>query len=279
MENADEKSMILCVDDERNVLRSIQRLFIDEPVEILTAESGAEGLEILEKTGQVKIVISDYRMPEMNGVDFLRIVYKKWPDTIRLVLSGYADTASVVSAINEGHIYKFIPKPWNDDELKFAIFHALERHTLQKRNQELACELKNANENLQVTNQNLEALVEDRTHELTFQNKALEIAQNILDTLPVAVIGLDDNGLVVQCNKMAAGLFEGGGLSVLGCNRKACFPEALNEAVGCARDKGSVAGTARIGQKEVSFMGNVRKFNGGQEVIIFVLMPAGGPHG
>src|SRR5664279_3494055 len=124
----EEQIRILLVDDEKNVLKALERTFLDEEYEILKASSGIDGLSILESVSPVQVVISDYRMPEMNGVDFLREVCKKWPDTVRIVLSGYADTASIVSAINEGEIYKFISKPWNDDELKVAIANALERY-------------------------------------------------------------------------------------------------------------------------------------------------------
>ena len=113
-----EPTRILCVDDEQNVLRSLTRLFLDDPYEILTAASGAEGLLILDQTGTVPVVISDYRMPGMNGVEFLSEVRKWWPETVRIVLSGYADTGAIVSAINEGQIYRFVAKPWNEDELQ-----------------------------------------------------------------------------------------------------------------------------------------------------------------
>jgi two-component system, NtrC family, sensor kinase len=278
MEPTGEAFRLLCVDDEKNVLRSIQRLFLDEDVEILIAESGAEGLEILDKTEGIQLVMSDYRMPEMNGVEFLKDVYKRWPDTVRIVLSGYADTASVVSAINEGHIYKFIPKPWNDDELKVTIFNAMERYSLQKRNRELALELKHANDDLQRINQNLEALVEDRTRELSFQVKALRTSQNILNTLPVAVIGMDGNGLIVQLNSLADRLFSSGLASVLGSSRHECLPEVMNEAIDNILKQGEADMKVNMDGKDVLVMANAMKFSGGQEVTICVLIPEGGSH-
>lgn len=195
-----EEVKILCVDDEPNVLRALTRLFLDEDYEILTAASGEEGLAILAEEAGLQVVVSDYRMPGMNGVDFLKQVCEKWPDTVRIVLSGYADTAAVVSAINEGQIYKFIPKPWNDDELKVAIAKAVELYFLQVENMDLNLQLRQSNEELQLLNENLEELVRERTNELLFQNKVLQRAQFILDSLPVGVVGLDDNGLIVQCN-------------------------------------------------------------------------------
>ena len=129
---------------------------MDSSYEILTADSGEKGLIVLEQTSQIQVVMSDYRMSGMNGVDFLREVCKKWPDTVRIVLSGYADTASVVAAINEGEIYKFIPKPWNDDEIKVTISNAVERYMLHKSNQELTKRLSDANDELSLVNNNLE---------------------------------------------------------------------------------------------------------------------------
>lgn len=133
----DESVKILCVDDEPNVLKALNRLFMDEDYEIFSAASGEEGLALLAEQWDIQVVISDYRMPGMNGVDFLKAVHDGWPDTIRIVLSGYADTASVVAAINEGQIYKFIGKPWNDDELKATISQAIESYGLERKNQAL----------------------------------------------------------------------------------------------------------------------------------------------
>lgn len=158
----EEKIRILLVDDERNVLRAVERLFIDEEVEVLLCASGGEGLETLRAVSPVQVVISDYRMPGMTGVDFLREVHKNWPETVRIVLSGYADTAAVVSLINEGQIYKFIPKPWNDDDLKVTISNALEKYFLHKRNAQLAEELRRKNEELRKLNENLARLLAAR---------------------------------------------------------------------------------------------------------------------
>lgn len=198
-----ENVTILCVDDEANVLKSLKRLFLDEEYEILTAESGKEGIALLEQHEPVQVVISDYRMPEMDGVAFFKEVHERWPDTVRIVLSGYADTAVVVAAINEGQVYKFIPKPWNDDELKVAIAKALERYFLVKANNELNEELRQANDELSRIAAQLEEKVTERTEELLFQNKVLRHSQIILNTLPVGVVGFDRDGVLVQRNRFA----------------------------------------------------------------------------
>ena len=192
------------MDDEPNVLRSLERIFLDDDYVIRTAGSGEEGLELLNEAEQVQVVISDYRMPGMNGVEFLKEVFIRRPDTIRIVLSGYADTAAVVAAINEGKIYKFIPKPWNDDELRVTVAKALEHFDAHRRNLQLAEELHLRNEELRELNANLEGLVSMRTSELMLHNRALLHARNVLDHLPFGVLGLDTDGVLVQMNREAA---------------------------------------------------------------------------
>jgi len=192
-----EPIKILCVDDERNVLKSLERLFLDDDYEIFLADSGEEGLKLLESNGPFQVIISDYRMPVMNGVDFLKAVYELMPETVRIVLSGYADAGAIVAAINEGHIYKFIPKPWNDEELRITISNCLERYFLQKNNRELL-------EKLAAANQKLEEKVRQRTEELELHVRALEFAQQMMWSLPVGVIGIDENNMVAHCNTAAA---------------------------------------------------------------------------
>lgn len=189
----EEEIRILCVDDEPNVLNSLKRLFLDEDYTIISAPSAQEGLKVLEKE-YVQIIISDYRMPNMNGVEFLREVRTRWPDTVRIVLSGYADAAAVVSAINEGQIYKFIPKPWNDDELKVTVSNAIERYFLFKKNAQLTSELMKVNEEL--TN-----LLFKKSQTLELKGKMLETSQTILYSLPVAVLGISTDDVIVQCNE------------------------------------------------------------------------------
>jgi len=202
MENYEMPVRVLCVDDERNVLRSLERIFLDDDYEIVTAGSADEGLEIMAKSGDsFQVIVSDYRMPVMNGVEFLKAVYERWPDTVRIVLSGYADAGAIVAAINEGHIYKFIPKPWNDEELRVTLQNCLERFFLLKKNRELLDELAR-------TNQALEEKVQQRTEDLELRNRALEFSQTMLGNLPVGVVGIDECGLIAHCNAVAAGILK-----------------------------------------------------------------------
>ena len=223
---------ILCVDDERNVLRSLERIFLDDDYLILTAASGEEGLELLDASPQVQVVISDFRMPGMNGVEFLKEVFSRHPDTIRIVLSGYADTAAVVAAINEGKVYKFIPKPWNDDELRMTVAKALEHFAAHRRSVQLAEELHLRNQELHELNANLEHLVETRTCELRLQNRALLHARNVLDRLPFGVLGLGADGTVVQVNREAALLLNLAPEFILGEPMRAVLPAAICSLAG-----------------------------------------------
>jgi len=228
----DEMIKILCVDDEQNVLKALRRLFMDEDhYDIMVAESGEEGLEILAEEDDIRLVVSDYRMPGMNGVEFLAKVCESWPGTIRIVLSGYADTAAVVEAINQGQIYKFIPKPWNDEELKTAISTALQHQSLQRQNAQLNEELQKKNQQLEEINENLEQLVTQRTEALEIRNRVLQISQGVLDVLPLAVLGIDAEQMIVQCNDFACELFPQGFMGPLGNDRREILPDEVNHLI------------------------------------------------
>jgi two-component system probable response regulator PhcQ len=140
-------SAILLVDDERSVVSSLKRALMDEPYNIFAANSGVEGLSIL-KENRIKIVISDERMPGMSGSEFLSAVKKLFPDTIRIMLTGHASIQAAMNAVNNGEIYRFFSKPWNEIDLKLAIRSAIEKYDLEEENKGLlktvkrqACEL------------------------------------------------------------------------------------------------------------------------------------------
>ena len=170
---------ILCVDDESNILSSLRRLFRSEGYKILIAESGAAGLEILEQE-PVDIVISDMRMPEMDGAEFLEQVAKRWPETVRLLLTGYADMQSTIDAINKGNIYKYINKPWEDTELKLTVHHAIEQKMLKEERDRLLVITEKQNAELKDLNANLEDKVQQRTAELKQTMGMLEKAHESL---------------------------------------------------------------------------------------------------
>ncbi len=121
-----EKRTVLFVDDEEKILRSLKRALQDEPYETLFASSGKEALEILERN-EVHVLVTDMRMPEMGGLELLKIVKERYPNIVRMVLSGYTQVTTLLTAINQGEIYKYITKPWKlEEEFKPSIREAIE---------------------------------------------------------------------------------------------------------------------------------------------------------
>jgi len=158
-------STVLFVDDEANILSSLKRLFRPQGYRIFTAESGAQGLEIMARES-VDLVISDMRMPEMNGAQFLERVREKWPDTVRILLTGYAEIGATIEAINKGQIYRYISKPWEDNDITLTVQHALQQKTLEREKQRLEELARRQNEELKELNASLEDKVMARTEEV-----------------------------------------------------------------------------------------------------------------
>lgn len=157
---------ILCVDDEINILKSLKRLFFDEKsITVLTAVGAKEGAEIL-KAQPVDLVLSDERMPQVQGSDFLRFVKQHFPNTVRIILTGYSDNKAILKAVNEGEVYRYLIKPWNDEELIMVIKNALEYGKLRKENERLNMKVVKQNNQLKNMNEKLEQMVTLRTNQL-----------------------------------------------------------------------------------------------------------------
>ena len=131
------KHTIVIVDDDKGVTNALRRLFRKDGYQILTATSGQEGLELLKKLEKpVSLIISDQRMPGMNGAQFLERAKKISPDAVRFLLTGYSDMNAIVEAINKGEIHRYLTKPWNDDHLMLQVRQSLEAYELRKEIQE-----------------------------------------------------------------------------------------------------------------------------------------------
>ncbi|MDD2366060.1 MAG: response regulator [Desulfuromonadaceae bacterium] len=259
-----EQIKILCVDDEHNVLRALQRIFMDDDYEIVIAGSAQEGLKSMEESGPFQVVISDYRMPATNGVEFLKEVNQRWPETVRIILSGYADAGAIVSAINEGQIYKFIPKPWNDTELRVTIQNGLERYSLLKRNRELL-------EELAASNHILEEKVLLRTEQLELRNRALEFSQSLLGNLPVGVVGVDASGMIAYANDMGVEWLKPVCSEIFGADIvQSCSMEFVN-IVSQIREKKSLSNRTSLGGKPCLLLGRTIKFYDNDAVVIIFL--------
>lgn len=237
----DSRHTVLCVDDEENILHSIKRLLRKEGYRLLTALSGIEALKILEEN-DVHLVLSDQRMPQMSGTEFLAKVKEKYPDVIRIILTGYTEVDSITESINKGNIYKFFLKPWNDDNLKLEISKALEQYDLIQANKMLQEKIMKQNKELQKINENLEALIQQRTEVLEIQNQALELSHAILEDLHVPLIGVSVEGMIVLINRQAQSLSKSGKSIEIGKRVSDYFSNDMEEKM----DKAMKSDTSQI---------------------------------
>jgi response regulator RpfG family c-di-GMP phosphodiesterase len=169
------KRTVLFVDDEPNILKSVQRLLRQEEMEVLCASTGEEALAILGQT-PAQVVVTDQRMPKMTGVDLLAAVRERHPEMIRMMLTGFTEIKVAVEAINRGEIYRLITKPWNDDELRATIRQAFEQADLKDEIKRLNRVTREQNFRLQDMNRNLEEKVRERTKQLASKHHELRTA-------------------------------------------------------------------------------------------------------
>ena len=179
---AAEGAGLLFVDDEVNIVRALERLFRDEPVRIYTAASGSAALELLERE-PIEIIVTDYRMPGMCGIELLAQVRERWPDVLRMMLTGYTNLDIALEAINRGEVYRLITKPWSDEELRVTVRQALDtvrmRREIERLNEltrEQNAALQQMNETLQGMNRTLEENVRDRTKQVQEKHRELRLA-------------------------------------------------------------------------------------------------------
>lgn len=194
---------VLLVDDEANILSALRRLLRPAGYRILTAESGAEALEMLAAE-PVDLVISDMRMPGMDGAAFLTRVKADWPDTLRILLTGYADMEATIAAINEGGIYRYVAKPWNDHDLKLLVADAITMRQLQAENLRLAALTARQNEELKELNASLEQRVQARTQELRTALERIDAAHKKLHEAYLATVRVF-SGVIESRSTMLAG--------------------------------------------------------------------------
>jgi response regulator RpfG family c-di-GMP phosphodiesterase len=164
---------VLCVDDEPNILSALRRALRTGGWRVLTAGSGVEALQMLA-TEAVDIVISDMRMPEMDGAVLLEQVHARWPETIRLLLTGHADTGAAIAAINRGRIFRYLTKPWDDGELHSILRQGLQMLELERERRRLEALTSRQNAALREANETLEQRVQERTEALAKANDALK---------------------------------------------------------------------------------------------------------
>ncbi|HEX5804158.1 MAG TPA: HD domain-containing phosphohydrolase [Azospira sp.] len=218
---------LLLVDDEPNILSSLRRLFRPQGYRIFIAESGAEGLEILARE-TVDLVVSDMRMPEMDGATFLKEVRQRRPETMRILLTGYADVSSTVAAINEGEIYRYVAKPWNDSEMIEVVRDALEHGRLRAENRRLTALTQRQNAELKGLNAGLEQKVAERTAELKQALSFVEQANSDLKKSFLTIVQVFA-GLIELRSGPTGSQLSGHGRRVADLARQAAQRLGLNE--------------------------------------------------
>jgi len=163
---------ILIVDDEEAILETMTFTFEDD-YDVVTAGDAETALGLLEKNAPVAVVISDQRMPGLSGVEFLSLVYERHPNTTRIILTGFADMDATIKAINDGHVYAYVTKPWEPVDLKQVVHRAVDLHRLRSEN---------------------ERLVEDL-------GRAKVFLEAVMDQLDTGALALDPEGVVQAANR------------------------------------------------------------------------------
>lgn len=249
---------LLLVDDEQNILAALKRLLRRDGYQILTANSAQEGLEML--TGnKVDVILSDQRMPGMNGVEFLRTAKISYPDTVRIVLSGYTELQSVTDAINEGAVYRFLTKPWEDQQLRDHIEEAFQHKEMADENRRLNLQVRTANQNLATANRQLEEVLQQQRQQIIRDEASLDIVREALQHVPLPVIGLDDDNMVAFANDAAHSLFKDVG-PILGSDATQLIPELLHATHATGKD-----GRCTVKLNEVLFQVAVRSMGQGSQ--------------
>jgi len=184
---------VLCIDDEREILSALQRSLRNVAGQVVTATNGEKGIALLEEHAPA-VIISDMRMPGMNGAEFLQRVLEFAPHTFRILLTGHADIEAAISAINKGEIHRYMHKPWDSDELNQAIKQGFERHDLIQANLALTDSLGEKNRELQQLNGTLEEKVVERTQQLLHSERlsvlgrlAAGIVHEVMTPLTISV--------------------------------------------------------------------------------------------
>jgi len=173
MNDIDRNIQVLLVDDEENILKSLQRLLMEEEFEVHIASSAEQGVTTLKHLDNVGLIVSDQRMPGMNGSEFLQYCHEVVPDALRILLTGYSDISATIDAINKGGAYRYISKPWNDDELVQTLRDAVRQYSLLMENRRLNEIVRQQNEELQEWNRNLKGRVLEQTTAIRQKNEEL----------------------------------------------------------------------------------------------------------
>ena len=220
---------LLLVDDEENIVSALRRLLRRDGYNIVTACSGEEGLRRLAEH-EVDVIVSDQRMPGMTGVEFLHRAKALYPHTVRMVLSGYTELQSIIDAVNEGAIYKFLTKPWDDERLRGHVAEAFRQKDLADENRRLARQVETANTDLADLNGRLEQLLSQQREHAEMLAASAGNMRQLVEELPAALAAVDPDGQIVFVNREAAEHLPGAG-NWIGRNVRDAWPAPLAASV------------------------------------------------
>lgn len=181
----EQRITVLLVDDEENILRSLKRLLMDEDFDVETAISGGDGLEMLGKLTNVGLIVSDQRMPGMNGAEFLGRSREIAPHALRILLTGYSDINATIEAINKGGASRYIAKPWNDEELLQALRDAVALYRRETETRHLNAIIDKQKQELEEWNENLKKRLLQSTTTIREQSQAIK---NLDEKAPITLI-------------------------------------------------------------------------------------------
>ena len=202
------KYQVLCVDDEQNILRAIKRALFSLDVDLTLVDSGEKALAVMkEKT--IHVVISDMKMPGMTGAELLEQVAAHYPDTFRVVLTGFADIDATIKAVNQGRIHRYLQKPWDNQELINTIEEGLERIKLKDENARLQKLTKLQNAKLKEVNNSLEQVVQKRTKQIKAALRRIEQRNAALEQVLFNVISINpdiDGKFAIEVSELATKL-------------------------------------------------------------------------
>lgn len=202
------KYQVLCVDDEQNILRAIKRALFSLDVDLTLADSGEKALAVM-KEKPIHVVISDMKMPGMTGAELLEQVAAHYPDTFRVVLTGFADIDATIKAVNQGRIHRYLQKPWDNQELINTIEEGLERIKLKDENARLQKLTKLQNAKLKEVNNSLEQVVQKRTKQIKAALRRIEQRNGALEQVLFNVISINpdiDGKFAIEVSELATKL-------------------------------------------------------------------------
>ena len=202
------KYQVLCVDDEQNIVRAIKRALFSLDVDLTLADSGEKALAVM-KEKPIHVVISDMKMPGMTGAELLEQVAAHYPDTFRVVLTGFADIDATIKAVNQGRIHRYLQKPWDNQELINTIEEGLERIKLKDENARLQKLTKLQNAKLKEVNNSLEQVVQKRTKQIKAALRRIEQRNGALEQVLFNVISINpdiDGKFAIEVSELATKL-------------------------------------------------------------------------